>query len=147
MSTARIKDRFQVTIPKDVRKQVGCKVGDSFKVVYQNGSIVMTPQRSVIEQAIANLNEDEQHLLEIAQKKLDKINSDHVNSAGLSKEEIEVAVKVGLIDPEETWWYTEEWQEGEREATADHLAGRTYGPFEGEEVIRFLDKIRPHYED
>ena len=36
----------------------------------------------------------------------------------------DVAAKAGLIDPDQRWWWTEEWQEGEREVERDIKAGR-----------------------
>ena len=142
MSTTRIKDHYQVTIPKDVRRQIGCKVGDSLEVVYKNGRIVMTPQQAIAKPAITKLSQKEQNLLKQAQEKIKKIGDDHINSVGLSKDEIRVAVKAGLIDPEETWWYTEEWQKDEREATKDEMEGRTSAPLEGEEITKYFENVR-----
>ena len=39
----------------------------------------------------------------------------YLHSQGLNDEEIELAIKVGLIDPDQAWWWKEEWQKGERE--------------------------------
>ena len=142
MSTTRIKDRYQVTIPKDVRQQIDCKVGDSLEVAYQNGRIVMTPQQVIAKPAITKLSQKEQNLLKQARAKIKKIGDDHINSVGLSKDEIRVAVKAGLIDPEETWWYTEEWQKDEREATKDEMEGRTSAPLEGEEITKYFENVR-----
>ncbi len=135
MATAKVKDRYQVTIPKEVRRQFECQVGDSLEVVCQGGRIVMTPQQVISKPAVAKLSRQEQQLLQIVQDKLEKIGSDHVNSVGLTKDEIRVGVKVGLIDADEWWWYTEEWQEGEREATRDEAEGRVSEPLETAEDI------------
>ena len=142
MSTTKVKNRYQVTIPKDVRQQISCQVGDSLEVAYKNGRIVMTPQQIIAKPNIAKLNSAEQNLLKQARAKIKKIGDDHINSVGLSKEEIRVAVKVGLIDNEEAWWYTEDWQKDEREATKDEMEGRTSGALEGEEITKYFENIR-----
>lgn len=41
-----------------------------------------------------------------------------------------VLVPQSLIDPDQAWFWTDEWQKGEREADEDIRAGRTYGPFD-----------------
>jgi hypothetical protein len=33
-------------------------------------------------------------------------------------------LKMGLVDPDQAWYWTEQWQAGEREADADIAAGR-----------------------
>lgn len=137
MPITKIKERYQVTIPKEVRRESNCQIGDSLEVVYRDGRIVMIPK-----QTISELSTKEQQLLKISREKLEKIGSDHVNSTGLTKDEIRVAVKVGLIDPDEAWWYTEEWQEGEREATRNEAEGRISEPLEGESLLNYLDNIR-----
>ena len=43
------------------------------------------------------------------------------------------------IDPDQAWFWTEEWQEGEREADEDIRQGRVSGPFEtADELIGHL---------
>jgi hypothetical protein len=41
-----------------------------------------------------------------------------------------VAAKVGLIDPEQRWWWTEDWQKDERAAHRDLAAGRVSQTYE-----------------
>ncbi|MCK4618216.1 hypothetical protein KAT45_04845, partial [Candidatus Aerophobetes bacterium] len=57
----------------------------------------------------------EQEILSRAKKKIGQIQKDILHSQGLTKEEAKVASKVGLIDPDQAWWWVEEWQKGERE--------------------------------
>ena len=75
------------------------------------------------------LSKEEQKILKKVQAKIEKIKRDMVHSKGLSEEEISVAVKVGLIDKDQTWWWTEEWQRGEREAQKEIDEGRLLGSF------------------
>ena len=47
---------------------------------------------------------------------------------------------VKVIEPDQEYFFTREWQEGEAEADADITAGRVAGPFESaEELIKDLD--------
>jgi len=52
-----------------------------------------------------------------------------VHSKGLSEEEIAVALKVRIIDNDQAWWWTEQWQKGEREAQKEINEGKLLGPF------------------
>ena len=141
MSTTRIKDRFQVTIPKEIRRQTGCKVGDLLDISLQEGRIVLTPQRLFTKPVVARLSDDARRLLSRVQEKMERITSDHVNSKGLTREEIEVAVKVGLIDPEESWWWGEDWQKEERQASKDIDEGQISEPAEGKKLISQINSI------
>jgi hypothetical protein len=67
--------------------------------------------------------------LKRARRKIAAINEDMIHSKGLTREEADVAAKVGLIDPDQIWFWLEEWQKGEREVERDIRAGRTSGPF------------------
>jgi len=50
-----------------------------------------------------------------------------------------VVMRPLVMDPDQAWFWTEEWQEGEREADRDIAEGRVSGPFEtAEELIRHL---------
>lgn len=64
--------------------------------------------------------------------KVKVIQQDLKSSKGLTSTEADVAAKIGLIYPEQKWWWLESWQEGEREVERDIAAGRTttYGSAE-----------------
>jgi hypothetical protein len=48
---------------------------------------------------------------------------------------------LAVTDPDQAWFWTEEWQKGEREADADIKAGRTAGPFKTvEDALKWLDE-------
>ena len=81
-------------------------------------------------------------MLKLAQAKLENIDKDFLNSEGLTKDEIDVGIKVGLIDPEEAWWYAEEWQKAEREASKDEIEGETSEAFDKEGLMKRLTDIR-----
>jgi len=141
LATTKIKERFQVTIPREVRDRFKCEVGDTLDVVYQNGRIVMVPQQVIAKPQIAKLDKREQVLAHIARDKIRKIGSDFLNSVGLSEDEIRVATKIGLIDPDEAWWYSEEWQAGEREASNEVKDGEVSEAMEGAELDQYLDDL------
>jgi len=47
-------------------------------------------------------------------------------------------------DPDQAWFWTEEWQAGERAADADKAAGRVTGPMTGEEfTAALLARMKP----
>jgi AbrB family looped-hinge helix DNA binding protein len=48
---------------------------------------------------------------------------------------------VGTIDRDQAWFWTEEWQRREREASEDIKAGRTIKFDSGEELLRYLDEV------
>jgi hypothetical protein len=48
---------------------------------------------------------------------------------------------LGELDPEHQWFWTEEWQAGEREADREIAAGDVSGPMSGEEFLAELDTL------
>jgi hypothetical protein len=50
------------------------------------------------------------------------------------------------IDPEQAWFWTPEWQEGEREADAQLAAGQGTIYYSDEEFLEHLDGVRPSRE-
>lgn len=88
-----------------------------------------------------SLTSEEQKILLKAKKKIEIIQKDLVNSKGLNDDEIKIAVKVGLIEIDQAWWWKEEWQSKEREAETDIFQGKTSKPFNGlDELIEHIDK-------
>ena len=67
--------------------------------------------------------------------KIKKIQTDMINSKGLDDEEAQIAVKIGLLDEDQAWWWKEHWQKGEREAEKDIKEGRVSGPFDNVEDL------------
>jgi antitoxin MazE len=45
-----------------------------------------------------------------------------------------------LVDAEQAWFWTDEWQAGEREASEDIAKGRTSGAGSAEEFLKTLDE-------
>ena len=51
-----------------------------------------------------------------------------------------VMVPKKLIDADQAWFWSREWQEGEREVDEDIRAGRVIGPF------KTIDELKKHLE-
>ena len=52
-----------------------------------------------------------------------------------------VMVPKRLIDADQAWFWTREWQEGEREVDEDLRGGRVRGPF------RSIEEMKKHFGD
>jgi len=130
MPVVRIGPKHQVTIPKELFNQLHLKPGDFLEAITEGGKIVMIPRQLTVKAPAPSLTKKEQEILLRAKEKIGQIQGDILHSQGLTKEEVKVACKVGLIDSDQAWWWTEEWQKGERQAEKDIREGRLYGPFE-----------------
>lgn len=104
----------------------------------EKGNIVLVPKRLVEKAPLPSLTTREQKLAISAKRKIERIRADLANAKGLSHEEARVAAKVGLIDKDQRWWWTEEWQKGEREAEREIRTGRTQVFETVEELIKDL---------
>lgn len=142
MPIVKIGPKHQVTIPKEVFDRLHLKPGDFLEATAQTGKVVMIPRQFSAEAPAPSLTKKEQEILSQAKEKIEHIQADILHSQGLTKEEAKVASKVGLIDPDQTWWWTEEWQKGEREAEKDIKEGRLYGPFGS--VKEFRESLATH---
>ena len=105
-------------------------MGDLVEATVENGNIVLIPKQLTDKRSISHLNKNEQKILVKAREKIKKIQTDLVHSKGLNENEVKVAVKAGLIDADQGWWWHEEWQKGERGATEAIEKGEIWGPFE-----------------
>jgi AbrB family looped-hinge helix DNA binding protein len=75
MAATWIRDKGQVTLPKEIRKAAHLEPGDPVMVELVEGGIMIRPQK--------------------------------------------------MVDASQAWFWTPEWQEGERRASADIADGRT----------------------
>jgi hypothetical protein len=57
------------------------------------------------------------------------------------KDRQEAFEDLGELDPEHQWFWTEEWQAGEREADREIAAGDVSAPMSGEEFLAELDSL------
>lgn len=130
MPFIKVGPRHQITIPQEIRKAIGIEAGDLLEIVTQKGKVIIMPKQFVSEKPVAKLTAEEQELLIAAKQKIKAINQDMIHSTGLTPEQADVAARAGLIDPEQKWWWLEEWQEGERQAEQNDRDGNMSGPFE-----------------
>lgn len=124
MPHVKIGSRHQITIPKEIFEELQLEVGDLLEVSVENTKVVITPKRVVGKMPVQKLSSNELKLLKSAKKKIEIINTDYPNSTGLTEDEAKVAAKAGLIDPDQIWWWLEEWQRSEREAQKDIDSGK-----------------------
>ncbi len=134
MPLVKIKPKGQITLPKPVRDSLGVSTGDFIEIDVRNGRGVIVPKRVMTAAPAPKLSAQEQRALGRARQKIKTINEDMIHSKGLTREEADVAAKVGLINPDQKWWWLESWQEGEREAERDDREGR-YEEFETAEAF------------
>jgi AbrB family looped-hinge helix DNA binding protein len=130
MPLAKVSTKRQITIPVKVFDELGLDVGDLLEVTVENGKGVLVPQKLTAKTSVPKLSKAEQATLKKAQAKIQAINNTPLDSMGLNKAEIAVAAKVGIIDKDQAWFWTEEWQKGLREAERDIQNGDTFGPFD-----------------
>lgn len=143
MPLVKIGPKHQVTIPKEVFESLQLSVGDLLEMRAQNGNGVLIPKRVVARTPAPKLSRKEQTLLTSAKKKIAAINRNIRTTKGLTDAETKIAAKVGLIDPEQRWWWREAWQKGEREAEVDFVNGRVSKSFHSaDELIGHLRHLK-----
>jgi len=139
MPLRKVRKFYQVSLPARLSKKFGIAEGDYVEMEETEDGILVKPVTVTERVPAARLTLKEQRILEKARAKMAKIKVDLASAKGLTKEEVRVAAKAGLIDLEQGWWWLEPWQKKERDAEADVKAGRVSGPFENvEELITDL---------
>ena len=142
MAAVRIGPKHQVTIPQPVREALNLSAGDFLDAAAEGGRIVLTPLQLSAKAPAPRLTASEQKVLLRARTKIEHIRKDLVRAKGLTREETAIAAKAGLIEPDQRYWWTEEWQKGERAAEADRRAGRVVGTFDSVEGMKGALKRR-----
>jgi len=139
MPIVKIGPKHQVTIPKEVFVKLDLRPGDFLEAVAEGGKVVMVPRQFTAKAPAPALTKKEQQVLMQAEGKIEQIQKDILHSQGLTKEEAKVASKVGLIDPDQAWWWVEEWQKSEREAERDMKEGKVKKFSNVEDLIKDLE--------
>jgi AbrB family looped-hinge helix DNA binding protein len=119
-----IGPKHQITIPKEVFERLKLQVRDYLEAEVEGRKIVLTPKRLVEKAPTLKLSPTEQRLLARARAKIECIQKNLAKAKGLTPAEARVAAKAGLIDRGQIYWWTEEWQKGERETEAEIREGR-----------------------
>ena len=136
MAPVRIGPKHQVTIPQPVREALNLSAGDFLDAAAEGGRIVLTPLQLSAKAPAPRLTTSEQKVLLRARTKIEHIRKDLVRAKGLTRAETAIAAKAGLIEPDQRYWWTEEWQKGERAAEADRRVGRVVGTFDSVEGMK-----------
>ena len=142
MAAVRIGPKHQVTIPQPVREALNLSAGDFLDAAAEGGRIVLTPLQLSAKAPAPRLTASEQMVLLRARTKIEHIRKDLVRAKGLTRGETAIGAKAGLIEPDQRYWWTEEWQKGERAAEADRRAGRVVGTFDSVEGMKGALKRR-----
>lgn len=129
MPMTKIGFRHQITIPKKLFISLRLREGEILEAEQEGARIVLIPKRLVNKAPAPNLLGNEQKILLSAKEKISKIQKDIINSHGLNNDEINVAVKAGIIDQEQAYWWHEDWQKGERKASENVKTKKLKGPF------------------
>ncbi len=134
-----------IVIPRELLG--GFEEFEEAEVVRGNGKIVVilkVKRVSLRKKAAAKtpapkLTLKEKTLLAYAKKKIAAINRNIRTAKGLTEAETKIAAQAGLIDPEQRWWWTEEWQKGERRTQRDIDEGRVSKAYDNvDEALREL---------
>ena len=136
MSIVKVGPRRQVTIPKEIFTKLHLEEGDFIEARAEDQKIVLVPKKLATKTDIIPLTKEEQKILKKTRDKIDQIKRDMAHSKGLAEGEMVLAIKVGLIDKDQAWWWTEEWQKGERETEKEIREGKLLGPFSTVEQLK-----------
>ena len=121
-------------------------MGDFIEAKAEDQKIVLVPKKLVTKGVAVPLSREDQKIFKRVRAKIEKIQQDLVHSKGLTEEEIDVAVKVGLIHQDQAWWWTEEWQKQERIAEREIKEGKLRGPFDSLGQFKsYLESRRADY--
>jgi AbrB family looped-hinge helix DNA binding protein len=143
MPTTRISPKHQITIPKEVFEAAELEVGDLLDATVEDGKVIFAAKRPTDEVPVAGLRASEQRALERARKKIKAINEDVLNSRGLTRKEIQAAIRARLIAKDQAYFWTEEWQKDIRASERDVRAGRLSPPAEtAEELMAQLNRLK-----
>lgn len=135
----KVRKFYQISLPARLGRKLGIAEGQYVQMEETQKGILVKPVSVKERVPIARFTKKEQRLLATAQGKMAKMRKDLCAARGLTKEEVQIGVKAGIIEQEQSWWWLESWQKRERDAEADIRSGRLVGPFDtAREAIRAL---------
>ncbi len=130
MTAVQTVDRnLKVKLPAELSKRLKIKAGVILRIEIFGNHLILRPtkQRKSFPSASAILK---------VQKKIAQINNKRARAKGLTKAEAEVAIKAGLIDKKQAWFWSMPWQKMEREADRS----RTFEFDNVKDALEFLHK-------
>lgn len=59
----KVKARHQITLPLNLRREIGIEIGDPLIATVERGRLVLTPQHLLPKDPVVKLSEEERQLL------------------------------------------------------------------------------------
>ncbi len=110
MTAIQTVDRhLKIKLPAELSKRLKVKAGVILRIEISGNQLILRPaaQRKDFP-SLSAINK--------VQKKIAQINGKNARAKGLTKTELEIALKAGLIDKKQAWFWSVPWQKMEREA-------------------------------
>lgn len=110
-----ITSEGHIPLEPEVLARVYMRAGDEVEIEPITRGVLLIKSRS--------LTQEEAQLVQIKQR-MARIRDDLASAEGLTLGEILLAAHYNLIDPEQGYWWSEEWQAGEREVEQEQETGQ-----------------------
>ena len=110
-----ITDEGHIPIGPEVLARVYMRAGDEIEIEPVARGVLLIKSRS--------LAQEETRLTQIKQK-MARIRQDLATAEWLTLDDLLLAAQYNLIDPEQGYWWSEEWQAGEREVEQEKETGQ-----------------------
>jgi len=117
MTVVRVNITGEGHIPleAEVLARVSMRAGDEVEIEPVTRGVLLIKSRS--------LAQEEARLAQV-RRKMVQIRDNLAAAEGLTLDEILLAAQYDLIDPEQGYWWSEEWQAGEREVEQERETGQ-----------------------
>ncbi len=110
-----ITNEGHIPIGPEVLARVYMQAGDEVEIEPVTRGVLLIKSRS--------LAQEETRLAQVKQK-MARIRDDLAAAEGLTLDELLLAAQYNLIDPDQGYWWSEEWQAGEREVEQEKETGQ-----------------------
>lgn len=110
-----ITDEGHIPVGPKVLARVYMRAGDEIEIEPVARGVLLIKSRS--------LAQEETRLTQIRQK-MARIRQGLATAEGLTLDDLLLAAQYDLIDPEQGYWWSEEWQAGEREVEQEKETGQ-----------------------
>ncbi len=104
-----------IPLGPEVLARVYMRAGDEVEIEPVTRGVLLIKSRS--------LAQEEARLSQV-RRKMARIRDNLAAAEGLTLDEILLAAQYNLIDPEQGYWWSEEWQAGEREVEQERETGQ-----------------------
>ena len=130
MTTVQTVDRdLKVKLPAEFSERLKIQAGVILRIEIAGDRLILRP-------ASRRKNYPSTTAILKVQKKIEQINKKSPRAKGLTEVELNIAIKAGLIDKKQAWFWTIGWQKMEREADRS----RVFEFDNVEEALAFLNK-------